>query len=129
MERCPTCGRAVSAEENFCSACGAGLRSPAIDQMIEDTRRALLSHPEDAAARYNLALAYKLGGADALALEELARVAEMQPGFADVHYEMALLYAKGDRTDQAVAALRRVLEIEPDHSRASRLLARLEGEA
>ena len=125
MERCPTCGQAVSGEQNFCSACGAGLRSPAIDQMIEDARKALRSHPDDTAARYNLALAYKPGGADALALEELSRVAEEQPGFADVHYEMALLYAKRERTGEAVAALKRVLAIEPDHSRAARLLARL----
>jgi Flp pilus assembly protein TadD len=127
MARCPTCGREVPGDANFCPACGASLLSPAIQSMIEDARRALKTREGDTSARYNLALAYKLGGADDLALQEFQRVAQEQPDFADVHYEIGLLHAKKGRNEQAVAALRRALEVEPDHARARRLIEQLQG--
>ncbi len=95
--------------------------------MVEDARRALSSNPDDASARYNLAIAYKLGGMDELALQELSRVAELQPDFGDVYYELGLLHAKLGRREEAVGALKRAVELDPDHERAERLLLRLRG--
>ena len=128
MAKCPNCGREVAEEANSCGACGASMRPSAIDAMIEDARSALASDPDDASARYNLAIAYKLGGANELALEELRRVAELQPEFADVHYEIGLLEANSGRREEAIAALARALETDPSHSGARALLARLTGE-
>jgi len=125
MPTCPNCSQAVAEGANFCPSCGASLGSPAIESMIADARRALSANPDDASARHNLALAYKLGGMDDLAIQEFQRVAELQPDFADVHYELGFLHAKHGRTDQAIAALRRATSLDPDHRRARALLERL----
>ena len=127
MPKCPSCGQEVAEGMNFCGYCGAGLQSRAIQDMISDARRALSSDPNDASARYNLAIAYKLAGMDSLAVQELARVAELQPDFGDAHFEMGLLHAKSGRAGEAIAALNRVLELDPEHARARELLARLRG--
>ncbi len=125
MVKCPSCGRELSEEANFCDKCGASVRSSAIDQMVEDARRTLSSDPDDAAARYNLAIAYKLRGMEELAVQELRRVAEQQPDFVDVHYELGLLHVKSGRTKEAIEALSRTVELDPGHERAERLLRRL----
>lgn len=127
MAKCPNCGRELSENANFCDACGASLQSPAIAQMIEDARQALFSNPDDVSARYNMAIAYKLGGMDDLALQEFSRVAEAQPDFVDVHYELGLLHAKSGRAEEAIEALNRALGLDPEHRRAGRLLERLRG--
>ena len=103
MAKCPNCGRELSEDANFCDKCGASLQSGAVAQMIEDARQAILSNPDDVSARYNLAIAYKLGGMDDLALQELSRVAELQPDFVDVHYELGLLYDREDPPFQLCA--------------------------
>ena len=127
MMNCPSCGREMEAGPSFCPACGApAVESPAIAAMIQDARRALADDPADAAARYNLAIAYKLGGLDELAVEELGRVAKAQPDFADVHYELALLHAKHGRRADALAALARVQTLDPEDPRAKRLLRQLD---
>jgi tetratricopeptide (TPR) repeat protein len=125
MRTCANCERTVEEGANFCPNCGASLRAPAMEAMIDDARRALKKNPADADAHYNLALAYKMTGPEELALQEFAVVAELQPDFADPHYEMAVLHAKAGRTEAAVAALRRALELEPTHLQAKRLLERL----
>ncbi|HUU53469.1 MAG TPA: tetratricopeptide repeat protein [Armatimonadota bacterium] len=127
MPQCPGCGSDMQEGHNFCSTCGASLQSPAIAAMIQDAHQALTSNPDDVSARYNLAIAYKLGGMDDLAVQELGRVAELQPDFADVHYELGLLHAKHGRKQDAISALTRARELDPEDSRASRLLGKLTG--
>lgn len=126
MTKCQSCGRELPEEANFCDKCGASLRSSAISQMIEDARRALSSDQSDISARYNLAIAYKLGGMEELALQELSRVAELQPDFADVHYELGMLHARSGRTREAIEALSRAVQLQPEHARAERLLRQLQ---
>ncbi len=126
MSECPNCGRELEGAHSFCPSCGASaVQSPAVAAMIQDARQALATNPDDTSARYNLAIAYKLGGMDDMALEELARVAEMQPDFEDAHYEMGLLHAKYGRKKQAIAALTRARELDPEDQRVDRLLKRL----
>jgi tetratricopeptide (TPR) repeat protein len=125
MRTCPTCERTVEDRANFCPNCGASLRAPALEGMIEDARRALKKNPADADAHYNLALAYRMAGPEEMALKEFAVVAELQPDFADPHYEIAALHARAGRIEAAVAALRRALELEPAHLQAKRLLEKL----
>ncbi|MFB3882126.1 MAG: zinc-ribbon domain-containing protein [Armatimonadota bacterium] len=125
MAQCPTCGRETEPGANFCPTCGASLVSPAVAAMIQDAHKVLGQKPEDAFARYNLAIAYKLAGQDELAIEQFAKVAESQPDYADAFYEMGALYAKHNRRPEAVAALTRAYELEPENARVRRLLERL----
>ncbi|MGD0110875.1 MAG: tetratricopeptide repeat protein [Armatimonadota bacterium] len=126
MATCPNCGRTAEDGANFCSHCGASLRSQTMDRMIQDARREVENSPDDASKRFNLALACKLGGMHDLALAEFSRVAELQPDYGDAYYEIGLLHARAGRTEDARAALREALEVEPDHARARKLLDRLE---
>ena len=125
MPQCPTCGRDVDAGINFCPACGASLHSPAVAAMIQDALKVLSEKPNDASARYNLAIAYKLAGSDEMAMEEFAKVAQLQPDFADAYYEMGALHAKHGRRSEAVAVLTRANELDPQNARIARLLERL----
>jgi Flp pilus assembly protein TadD len=125
MAKCQSCGADLADDANFCPKCGASVRTTAVDDMVEDARRALSQNPNDASARYNLAIAYKLGGLADLALQELARVADQQPDFADVHYEIGVLQAQAGRPKEATAALTRALSLDPGNSRAQRLLQKL----
>jgi len=127
MAQCPTCGREVEAGANFCPACGGSLHSPAIAAMIQDALKALNQKADDAAARYNLALAYKLAGSDELAIAEFTKVVQLQPDFADAFYEVGALHAKHGRRSEALAALTRAIELDPEDTRAARLLERLGG--
>ncbi len=127
MPQCPSCGGEIGEGHNFCPHCGQSLHSPAIAAMIRDAQQTLAGNPDDASARYNLAIAYKLGGMDDMALEELARVAQLQPDFADVHYELGLLHAKHGRREKAMSALARARELDPGDERARRLLDKLAG--
>lgn len=130
MVKCPSCGREIEGGPSFCPACGApAVESPAIAAMIQDARQALTSDPDDTSARYNLAMAYKLGGLDDIAIEELQRLAELQPDFGDVFYEMGLIHAKHGRRQEAISALARARELDPDDVRAHELLERLRSEA
>jgi Flp pilus assembly protein TadD len=125
MPQCPTCGRDVEGGINFCPACGASVHSPAVAAMIQDALKVLSEKPNDASARYNLAIAYKLAGSDEMAMEEFAKVGQLQPDFADAHYEMGALHAKHGRRSEAVAALTRAQELDPQNARIARLLERL----
>ena len=125
MANCSECKGELPANASFCPKCGASVQSGAVGAMIQDARQALSANPDDAAARYNLAIAHKLGGADQLALEELQRVTDLQPDFADAHYQKGILHAKAGRSGEARTALSRALELDPDHAQAKRLLERL----
>ncbi len=125
MPQCASCGSEMADGHNFCPTCGTSVQSPAVAAMIHDARQALSTNPDDASARYNLAIAYKLGGMEDMALQELGRVAELQPDFADVHYELGLLHAKRGRKQEAISALTRARDLDPGDDRASRLLAKL----
>lgn len=103
------------------------MHSPAIAAMIQDALKALNQKADDAAARYNLAIAYKLAGSDELAIAELTKVAQLQPDFADAFYEVGALHAKHGRRSEALAALTRAIELDPEDTRAARLLERLGG--
>jgi len=125
MRTCPNCERVAEDSANFCPNCGASLRAPAMEAMIDDARRALRKNPADAEAHYNLALAYRMTGPEELALKEFAVVAELQPDFADPHYEIAALHAKAGRLEEAMAAAQRALALDPAHREAKRLLEKL----
>jgi len=126
MPRCESCGKEREEGQRYCPHCGASSLPPTVAAMIEDARQTLQSHPDDTAARYNLAIAYKLAGLADLAVEELSRVAKAQPDFADVHYELAVLHARHGRRAEALAALARVQKLDPDDPRAERLLRQLD---
>ncbi len=127
--RCRTCDAEVAEGSAFCPKCGArqavGIQLETVDRLIEDFRRRLDERPDDADARFNLALAYKHKGLDELALAELERLREQAPGLADLEYELAALHARRGAIAEARQAAQRALAIEPDHRAARSLLRRL----
>jgi tetratricopeptide (TPR) repeat protein len=120
---CPRCRHENEAEANFCSRCGARLRegTAAIDRMIEDFRRRLEDDPDDADARYNLGLAFRVKGDDALAIVELEQARQQSPGVADIEAELAEAYRAVGRMEEARAAAQRALALDPEHERARRV--------
>jgi tetratricopeptide (TPR) repeat protein len=134
MPACVNCGREIATDFSFCPYCGhlvqqaPEAQDTAMGRIIDEARRALDRNPNDALARYNLALGYRMTGLRELALRELMRVAEQEPEYADAFYEIGAISAEEGRRDQAIPALRRALQLEPEHRKARRLLAKLEGE-
>jgi tetratricopeptide (TPR) repeat protein len=131
--RCRSCDAELPEAAAFCPKCGArqadGVGLETIDRLIADYRRRLDDQPEDADARFNLALAYKHKGLDDLALGELERLRAQGEEFADLECEAAALYERRGDRDQAVQALQRALTIEPEHDAARRRLRELERHA
>jgi tetratricopeptide (TPR) repeat protein len=121
--RCPRCRHENEPGANFCSQCGArlGAGTAVIDRMIEDFRRRLEDKPDDADARYNLGLAYRVKGQDELAIGELEQAREQSPDVADIEAELAEAYLRVGRTDEARRAAERALALEPGHERARRV--------
>jgi len=128
--RCRSCDAEIAEGSAFCPTCGArqeaGIQFETVDRLMDDFRRRLDERPDDADARFNLALAYKHKGLDEMALAELERLREQAPDLADVEYELAALYARRGAIAEALQAARRALAIEPDHRAAQSLLQRLQ---
>jgi len=126
--RCRNCDAEIAADAAFCAKCGArqaaGAAFETIDRMIEDYRRKLDHKPDDADARFNLALAYKHKRLDQLAIVELERLRGQTADFADLEYELGALYLRQGRAADALAAAQRALAIDPEHRAARRLLDR-----
>lgn len=130
--RCRSCDAEMAEDSAFCPRCGAwqvgGAGLETVQRMVEDYRRRLDQQPEDADARFNLALAYKHLGLGDLALAELERLRSQGEDFADLEYELAWQYWRSGRWDDAEAALQRAIALEPGHGAARELLRRLEQE-
>jgi tetratricopeptide (TPR) repeat protein len=126
--RCRNCDAELAADAAFCHKCGArqaaGAAFETIDRMIEDYRRKLDQKPDDADARFNLGLAYKQKGLDALAIPELERLRSEGVEFADLECELGALYLRQGRAGDALAAAQRALVMDPEHHAAKRLLDR-----
>jgi tetratricopeptide (TPR) repeat protein len=131
--RCRSCDVELPEGAAFCVKCGArqiaGETFETIDRMIEDYRKRLDQKPDDADARFNLALAYKTKRLDDLAIQELERVRTQINDFADLEYELGALYMRRGDRDQALNAARRALAIDPEHHLAKHLLERITAES
>jgi tetratricopeptide (TPR) repeat protein len=90
--------------------------------MIDDFRRRLEDYPDDADARYNLGLAYRVKGQDELAVVELEQASRQSPDVADIEAELAEAYQKLGRTEDARRAAERALALDAGHERARRVL-------
>jgi tetratricopeptide (TPR) repeat protein len=127
--RCRSCDAELPEGATFCPKCGtrqaAGETFETIDRMIEDYRRKLEQKPDDADARFNLALAYKKKRLDDLAIGELERLRTQVSDFADLEYELAALYLRQKHCDRALDAAQRALTIDPHHHAAKHLLQRI----
>ncbi|UCH35662.1 MAG: zinc-ribbon domain-containing protein [Armatimonadota bacterium] len=127
--RCRNCQADIPDDAAFCPKCGtrqaAGAALETIDQMIEDYRRRLNTKPDDADARFQLALAYKHKKLDDLAIAELEQLRQQGVEFADLECELAALYLRQGRRDDAAEAVRRALALEADHRAAKQLIQRI----
>jgi tetratricopeptide (TPR) repeat protein len=124
---CPRCQHENEDRANFCSRCGSrlGPATAAIDRMIDDFRRRLEEHPDDADARLNLALAYKVKGQDELAIVELEEARERSPEIAEIEVELAEAYRRVGRLEEARRAAQRALALAPEDDRARRVVEEL----
>lgn len=116
--RCRSCDAELPEGAAFCPKCGtrqeAGAGFETIDRMIEDYRRRLDQKPEDADARFNLALAYKHKRLDEMAVAELERLREQGVEFADLEWELAQLYLRLGNREQSLQAGRRALGLDAE---------------
>lgn len=74
----------------------------------------LLTHPDDARLRRDLALCYLDAGRIDDAIAEFERSLALDPNAADQHYELGVILLKANRLDAAAAHVRRALELKPD---------------
>lgn len=132
--RCRSCDTELPQDAAFCPKCGArravGVQFETIDRMIEDYRHRLDDQPDDADARFNLALAYKQKRLHELAIAELERLREHGAELADLEYELADSYLQAGQRDRAKEAIRRAfaLDVKRGHRWAGRFLRLLERE-
>ncbi|HVR29983.1 MAG TPA: tetratricopeptide repeat protein [Thermoanaerobaculia bacterium] len=85
----------------------------------------LVSDPDNADARYNLARALIDLGRLADAERHLRRSIEVRPDFFDAHFNLAVILGRREDGDGAVRHLTRAVEIDPDHLPTRVLWARL----
>lgn len=128
--RCPVCYMQVPEGGRFCPHCGASLAplgdiNPAVMALVEQYERRITEHPEDASARFNLALAYLKVRQYGAAFQQLERVCRLEPDFPDAFYWLALVSRKVGNTElfqESVAMLRRLAHRD---EKARSLLTRL----
>ena len=133
MPRCPVCGREVAEEASFCSHCGArmaneprGTASETMRDMTREYQRMVREHPEDANARYMLALALMYDRSWGQAAEQLQEVTRLSPEFADAHANLAICMARLGRPDAAREAIDGALAISPGSRRYQRIQSDLQ---
>lgn len=83
-------------------------------------------HPNDADARYSLALALFYNEHWASAAEQLRRVVGLQPNFADAYARLVVCLARMGKGSEAVAAVEAGLAVAPQHEDLVRLKEQLD---
>ncbi|MEA3399751.1 MAG: tetratricopeptide repeat protein [Armatimonadota bacterium] len=131
MPVCPICGTRVNEDANFCPECGARLTeeetSQAVRDMAQEYASQVLENPEDAAARYGLALARMYERKWGQAAEQFQQVLEQEPEYADAHANLAVCMARLGQPDRALEAIERAIDLDPGKKRYRRIRRQLTG--
>ncbi|MFH1043890.1 MAG: tetratricopeptide repeat protein [Pseudomonadota bacterium] len=92
-------------------------------------KKALNLEPDNAGARYNLAMALAQQGRPAEAIAGFQSLLALDPNNADAHYNFAMALARSAQWDEALRHLRRTIEIDPGdadaHMQAAVILRQL----
>ncbi len=134
MPVCSICGTPVEEDAKFCPECGAGMEdeqeaatSATIRDMAQEYASQVLEHPEDAAARFDLALALIYDRKWGRAAEHLQQVLELEPDYADAHANLAVCFAKLGRPEPALEAVERAIALDPGKKRYRKIRRQLTG--
>jgi tetratricopeptide (TPR) repeat protein len=119
---CPECGTENAADHNYCKHCGAPLKSLALEHDVgrgfaERTRDRCLSllkaDPDNAAAHYNLALAYYHLGQTGNAIRAFERTIECEDTYPGAHFQLSVCHYKRGAMAECAAAARRAIAQNP----------------
>ncbi len=128
--QCPVCRAEIIETVVFCPRCGARLEEEdkevnlAVLELAAQYERRVRDHPEDANARFNLALTYLQARRWGAAVQQLELVRQMEPDFPDGWYWLVVArHQLGDR-EGAQATLQEFLRRFPDHPKAVALRQR-----
>ncbi len=90
------------------------IQSGQFDAAVEWIGKALAIAPDDAEARFNLAVALNALGRREDAIAQYRRVVELNPTHADAHYNMATALHALDQPRDAIACYRDAIAARPD---------------
>ncbi len=90
------------------------IQSGQFDAAVEWIGKALAIAPDDAEARFNLAVALNALGRRKDAIAQYRRVVELNPAHADAHYNMATALHALDQPRDAIACYRDAIAARPD---------------
>lgn len=131
---CPICSESVPMGAAFCPKCGARLTkgiseevNPAVMDLIAQFERRVRNNPKDAAAYYNLALAYITAQRWGAAVQALERLRELEPDYIDGLFQLVRAYIRIGNVDAAEHIAMHMTNVAPkDHKteRARRLIRR-----
>ncbi len=134
MPQCPICSTRVEEDAKFCSECGAGLGgeesakvSETMHNLAEEYAAQVREHPEDTAARYDLALALMYEGRWGRAAEHLLQVLEDEPEYADAHANLSVAQARLGQPEAALQSIERAIELDPSKKRYRKIRRQLTG--
>ncbi len=134
MPVCSICSSPVEEDARFCSECGASMEdeqdaptSATIRDMAQEYASQVLEHPEDTAARFDLALALMYDRKWGRAAEHLQQVIELEPDYADAHANLAVCFAKLGRPEPALEAVEQAIALDPDKKRYRKIRRQLTG--
>ncbi|MFQ6097640.1 MAG: tetratricopeptide repeat protein [Armatimonadota bacterium] len=128
--KCPACKADVELSDKYCRECGvrltrSGRATATVQDMARDFADKIDEQPQDADAKYNLALAFLYQSDWENACVELEAVVELVPEFADAWERLAFARLKLGDADRAIAALQRVVSLDPTRRQARAALERL----
>ncbi len=105
---------------------------PQYESAISSLEKAVEKNPNEAGARYYLAIAYQGAGYTEQALSEYQQAIDMieeylrsSPGDALAHYMLGSAYERTGNTDEAIEHYQEALDINPDYHEARQALERL----
>ncbi len=131
---CAVCSTEAEDDAKFCAECGARFveeeelsTSEAMIAMAAEYEATVREHPEDTAARYDLALARMYEHKWGRAVEQFQKVIELEPEYADAHANLSVCLTRLGRPERAMQHIERAIELDPQKKRYRKIKRQLDG--